>query len=223
MRDLPKAMASVGGRPFLAYVLEHLRSQYLRQVVLAIGYRGEAIREYFRAGEDFGLQIAYSDEGNRKLGTGGALARALQTYGGRRPRYVVVSNGDTYLSFDLEELMEANQARSARILLAAASVPDVARYGGLELGPNREVLSFQEKGRHGPGIVNAGTYLTTPQALELLMPMRERFSFEHEVLRPLAGNGLYAQVVDGSFVDIGVPDDYRTARRILAAGPQGDV
>src|SRR3989338_7238698 len=85
VRDLPKAMASVGGRPFLAYVLEHLRSQYLRQVGVAVGYRGEAIREYFRAGEAFGLQIAYSDEGNRKLGTGGALARALQTYGGRRP------------------------------------------------------------------------------------------------------------------------------------------
>jgi D-glycero-alpha-D-manno-heptose 1-phosphate guanylyltransferase len=218
VQDAPKVMATVRGRPFLAHVLDHLRVQGIRRVVLAIGYRGDVIRRYFDTGARFGLSISYSDDGDLLRGTGGAIARALRSDDTERPTYLVVVNGDTYVSFDTGQLIHSFQTWSPKLLLAAVRVLDVARYGGLDLGADGQVLRFQEKGLHGPGVINAGVYFSTRRILLGLLPTVERFSFEQDVLQPLAGHGLYARITDGPFVDIGVPEDYRAASAILGAG-----
>src|SRR5271166_5438180 len=66
--DVPKAMASIAGRPFLELLLRQLRRHGLQRVILAVGHRRDVIRSYF--GERaFGLNLAYSAE-SKPLGTG---------------------------------------------------------------------------------------------------------------------------------------------------------
>jgi dTDP-glucose pyrophosphorylase len=73
--DVPKPMAPVAGQPFLAYLLQYLEASGIFRVVLAVGYRGEAIRECF--GARYGaVDLVYSVE-QEPLGTGGALLQAL--------------------------------------------------------------------------------------------------------------------------------------------------
>ena len=74
--DLPKPMAPVCGRPFLRYVLDDLQRQGAERVILAVGYKQDAIRGYF--GESYrGMELLYSAE-DEPLLTGGAIKKALR-------------------------------------------------------------------------------------------------------------------------------------------------
>ncbi len=92
----PKALIPVAGKPFIAYQLEYLRKQRFNRVVLCVGHYGEQIKEYVGDGSRFGLDVLYSDEGDRLLGTGGALRKALPLLGD----HFFVLYGDSYLPID---------------------------------------------------------------------------------------------------------------------------
>jgi NDP-sugar pyrophosphorylase family protein len=74
---IPKSLVPVAGRPFLAHQLEMLYARGIRRAVLCIGYLGEMIERDFGDGREYGLQLEYSFDGPKLLGTGGALKRAL--------------------------------------------------------------------------------------------------------------------------------------------------
>jgi N-acetyl-alpha-D-muramate 1-phosphate uridylyltransferase len=93
---IPKALVDVAGRPFIAWQLDYLRQQGATRVVLCTGYLGEQIREVVGDGRIFGLDVAYSFDGPRLLGTGGALRRALHLLGDS----FFVFYGDSYLPID---------------------------------------------------------------------------------------------------------------------------
>ncbi|MES2355801.1 MAG: NTP transferase domain-containing protein [Pseudomonadota bacterium] len=95
--NCPKALVDVAGKPFVVRQLELLRKQGVDRVVLCIGHFGERIRECVGDGSKFGLEVVYSDDGSRLLGTAGALRQALPMLG---PRFFVLY-GDSYLCVDL--------------------------------------------------------------------------------------------------------------------------
>ncbi len=96
VKTVPKALLPIAGRPFLAWQLETLARSGYREVLLCIGHFGDQIRDFLGDGSAFGLTAAYSEDGPRLLGTGGALRRAL---GLLAPRFLV-TYGDSYLPFD---------------------------------------------------------------------------------------------------------------------------
>ena len=73
---IPKALVEVAGRPFIDHQLELLRDNGIRRVVLCLGYLGEMVRDHVGDGAAFGMQVGYSFDGDKLLGTGGALKRA---------------------------------------------------------------------------------------------------------------------------------------------------
>lgn len=93
---VPKALLPIAGRPFLAWQLEALRGSGCSEVVLCIGHLGEQIRDFLGGGAAFGVTVAYSQDGPRLLGTGGALRQALDLLA---PTFLV-TYGDSYLPFD---------------------------------------------------------------------------------------------------------------------------
>jgi len=208
--DVPKPMAPVKGRPFLAFVLDQLIDDGFDLAVLAAGYRHEAIRSYF--GEEYrGLALAYSVEGE-PLGTGGAIRLACDQ---ARARDVFVLNGDTYLDLDYRAMMDAHARAGAQLSLAVCEVPDVARYGALEISDGI-VQGFREKGQTGPGWINGGTYVLGFELRDRL-PKRGAFSFEQEVLVPQVQSiRPLAFPASGLFIDIGVPEDYERAQEIFS-------
>jgi len=93
---IPKALVDIEGEPFLAHQLRLLRSRGVTRAVLCLGYLGELVRDWLGDGERFGLAVDYSFDGDRLLGTGGALRRALALLGG--PFFAMY--GDSYLPCD---------------------------------------------------------------------------------------------------------------------------
>ena len=91
---IPKVLVPVAGRPFLEHQLELLRRQGLTRIMLCLGYLGEMVAEKFGNGQTHGVQLEYSFDGPKLLGTGGAIKRALHRLG----ENFFVLYGDSYLT-----------------------------------------------------------------------------------------------------------------------------
>ena len=100
---IPKALVTVAEEPFLAHQLRLLHAAGLRQVVICAGYLGQMIEAEFGDGARFDMQIAYSFDGPRLLGTGGALRQALPLLAER----FFVLYGDSYLPIDYGSVARA--------------------------------------------------------------------------------------------------------------------
>jgi D-glycero-alpha-D-manno-heptose 1-phosphate guanylyltransferase len=208
--DLPKPMAPVCGRPFIAYLLDVLAVGGMQHAVLATGYMAERLEQAL--GDDWrGMRLSYSRE-ELPLGTGGAVRRAVRlTAGGP----LIVLNGDSYLEFDPIDFIRTMAHRDTELGVALVSVPDVGRYGAVAVAGGR-VVAFGEKTGHGPGLINAGVYFLSREAVQRL-PSRETYSLETEVLMPAAAAGeLRAYERTARFIDIGVPEDYALAQTLAA-------
>jgi D-glycero-alpha-D-manno-heptose 1-phosphate guanylyltransferase len=204
--DLPKPMAPIGARPFLAFLLDALERAGFRAVVLSVGYKYRAIMNYF-GNRHGGIDIDYAIESS-PLGTGGGVVNAL----GRiveDPFFVI--NGDTFLRLDHGAMWRKHAAAHAAMTIAVTHVPDVSRYGRVLIREER-IAGFQEKGGQGAGYINAGTYLLQKDVFDRF-DLPRVFSFEEDFLRPNVGVLRPAAFVsDGYFIDIGIPEEYRRAQ-----------
>ena len=93
---VPKSMLEVAGRPFVDWQLEKLAACGFQEVVMCIAHLGEQIRAHVGNGGRFGLRVRYSQEGERLLGTGGAVRAAIE----RLEPTFLITYGDSYLPFD---------------------------------------------------------------------------------------------------------------------------
>jgi D-glycero-alpha-D-manno-heptose 1-phosphate guanylyltransferase len=211
--DLPKALAPVAGRPFIDFLLESLAAAACKRVVMAVGYRRELIIEHL--GSRFaGIEIAYSVE-NEPLGTGGATRDALAQL---RSSEAIVLNGDTWMDLDFAAMIAAHRSVDARVTIAVREVADVARFGAVEVDQGR-VTAFADKGRSGAGLINAGAYVLERDLFEQDQLPRA-FSLETDFIGPNLGHlSPLAFRTEGTFIDIGVPDDYARARALLSLRP----
>ena len=202
--EVPKCMAPVDGKPFLQYQLEWLSRFDVSHVVLSVGYLREQIVEFIKAREwPFDITFAVEKE---PLGTGGGIRLALSKCRGKQ---VFVLNGDTFFNVDLDEL-----TFTAPVTLALKPMRNFERYGAVDLDGDL-VEAFREKAYCEEGLINGGVYAIDRSQLDMsLFP--KKFSFEEEVLEPLAAYGLVAGVEqDGYFIDIGIPEDYARAQQEL--------
>lgn len=207
--DVPKPMAPVAGRPFLEILLGSLAQKGFSRVVLSLGFMAEKISAHF--GPRFaGLDLAYVME-DTPLGTGGATRLAIEAC---NQDHVFVFNGDTYLDLEVDLLEQQWQARQHPIVVGR-QVPDTTRYGRLVVDGDR-IIRFAEKGVAGPGLINAGCYVLSRDALARFS-LNQPFSIETDYLLPeVARATVDVFVTKGMFIDIGIPEDYSRTQTLLA-------
>ena len=115
---IAKALLPVCGRPFADYQLTWLADQGVKRVVYAIGHKGGQIRDFVGDGGRWGLEVAYSDEGETGLGTGGAVRLAVDhgLLGDKSGGGFLVLYGDSYLTIDIGRVWAASD-RGAKPLM----------------------------------------------------------------------------------------------------------
>lgn len=211
--DVPKPLAPIHDRPFLAYLLDSLAAQGIRHVVLAVGYKGELIETCF--GESHkGMRLSYSFE-PEALGTGGAVQLAMSKLR-NATREAWILNGDTFFDCRLGEVAQHHVASGADVSLALHRITDASRYGLVELDENDRIVRFCEKTPGSAGLINAGIYLLRPHAL-LSAGLSGRFSLERDFFEDnVTTLHLNGAEQSGYFVDIGVPEDYARAQQYFA-------
>jgi NDP-sugar pyrophosphorylase family protein len=97
---VPKSMLEVAGEPFIAHQLRLFKRQGLSRAVLCLGHLGEAVRDFVGDGSAFGLSVSCSFDGDKLLGTAGALKKAAALLGD----VFWVVYGDSYLDVDLRPI-----------------------------------------------------------------------------------------------------------------------
>jgi NDP-sugar pyrophosphorylase family protein len=210
--ELPKALAPVGGRPFLAYQLDWLKRQGVTRVVLCTGYRHDLIQAYCGDGGAWGMQIQYSVE-EKPLGTAGALHQAQRFL----DETFLAMNGDTYFAADLAALLVNHRAGGAPATLALVKVPQAGRFGAVTLDAHGYITRFAEKKRRRAGLINAGLYVLEPGIWAHFSP-RVPLSLEDDVFPALAEQRLLrGNVLEGYHMDIGTPESYAQFKKDVAA------
>jgi D-glycero-alpha-D-manno-heptose 1-phosphate guanylyltransferase len=204
--DVPKPMAPIHGKPFLAYLLDYLKSQGITEVVLSVHYLKEQIQAYFQNTYN-DMTIHYAVE-EQPLGTGGAIVNSLKYVDNSKPVFVL--NGDTFLKINYELMMQQHLATKPCMTMALRQIADCSRYG-VVLTEGTAVTAFNEKGHSGEGLINAGVYLLDAALLSKWQGA-EAFSFERDFLFPqISYLRPQAFITDHYFIDIGVPEDYARA------------
>jgi D-glycero-alpha-D-manno-heptose 1-phosphate guanylyltransferase len=204
--NLPKCLAPVGRHTFLELQIRRLLEAGVSGIVLSLGHGASAVIEAVsRMQLPAPLKVVQE---SKPLGTGGAISHTLDTLGLEE---VLVTNGDTFLDGELSSMLRPLDRGGGELLrMATVTVPDRSRFGGVIADPSGVVKGFVEKGQSAPGLINAGLYRLCRQALP---EVRGSFSLEQSVLPELVAQGRVRLVqLDGSFIDIGVPDDYQRFR-----------
>jgi D-glycero-alpha-D-manno-heptose 1-phosphate guanylyltransferase len=211
--DVPKALASIAGRPFLELLLRQLKRHGFERVILAVGYQQDLIRSHF-GDRLFGLTLAYSSESS-PLGTGGALRLAVDLV---QSESTLIMNGDSYTDADLQEfaLEHARSRADASVLVAPAD--GRSDCGLVVIGPSRKLERFEEKQRTKQRpYLNAGLYMMSRRLLYDI-PVELPVSLEQDLFPRWLDEGKHIQafVCPSRCVDIGTPERYQGAIDVLA-------
>ena len=212
VKDRPKPLADVAGRPFIEWLLLLLHSQGIRRVVVCTGHMGQVLESHLGNGSRFDLQLQYVRD-PFPLGTGGALRNALDLC---QSSHILVLNGDSFCKFDLRELSKFHLSHRSEATILLAKVENSSRFGSVVSDGNGKVTAFSEKtiDRH-PAWINAGVYLLNRKVIEGI-PGNRAVSLEHEVFPGLIEHGLYAKPENGLFCDIGTVESYESSATVLS-------
>lgn len=101
--DLPKSLIKINNEPFILHQLRLLKRQGIHEVVLSVGYLGEQIQALVGNGRALGLNVQYVFDGDKLLGTAGAVRKCLPAVG----QSFFVMYGDSYLTCDFSSVQQA--------------------------------------------------------------------------------------------------------------------
>jgi mannose-1-phosphate guanylyltransferase len=202
---LPKPMLAVGNKPILEHIIDWLKANGIKNVVVATGYLGRTIETYFGDGKAFGVKIEYA-RSDRPLGHAGQLKSAQALL----PETFVCLYGDAILEFDLKKVLEFHRKNNPLITMTLMKNEVQMKYGVIETDRDGRISQWREK----PvieGDINVGCYVVQKSFLDYIPPgriygMKEAFESAMREKKPV-----YALKVKGTFTDIGDRRAYKEA------------
>lgn len=208
---VPKALLDVGGRPFIAHQLSRLAAEHVRDVVLCVGHLGHDIEAFVGDGRAWSLSVRYSYDGDRLLGTGGALRRALPLLGDT----FFVMYGDSYLRCSFSEVAAAFD-RSGQVGLMTVFRNENA-FGASNVQFEDGRIVRYDKVSRGPEMthIDYGLGVLTARALQTY-PVDDVFDLARVYQDLIATGELAGLEIEGRFFEIGSPEGLRDTEALLS-------
>ena len=201
-KTIPKPMVEIGGKPILWHIMNHYAHYGYKDFVVALGYKGEVIKNYFlqyyALNNDFTIDLSNGnvkyineftrdwrvtlvDTGAHSL-TGGRVKR-LQHIIGKED--FMMTYGDAVCDINIRELVNRYQASGCLAMVTA--VHPTARFGELQIDDEDFVRSFKEKPQVNQGWINGGFFVLSPKIFDYIEG--DLTTFEAEPLERLAAEG----------------------------------
>src|SRR5215207_6832728 len=215
---VPKPVVPLVDRPFIAFMLDWLRTHGVEDIVISCGHMAAGVRNVLGDGAAFGVKLRYVEEPT-PLGTGGALKFAEHLLDDR----FMMLNGDVLTDIDLSAQLAQHERTGAVATLALTPVDDPTNYGLVRTDGDGAVTEFVEKPSYDQidtRNISAGAYVLERAVLDLLTPDQPA-SIERDVFPQLVGSGLYGCVSDRYWLDIGTPERYLEATFDILEGTVG--
>ena len=226
---IPKPMIPILQKPVMEFLVELLRQHGFDQIMVNVSHLADVIENYFRDGQKFGVQIAYSFEG--RIEEGEMIGEALGSAGGMKriqdfsPFFddtFVVLCGDALIDLDLTAAVKWHREKGAIATIVMKSVPreEVPSYGVVVTDESGKIKAFQEKPSVEEALstdINTGIYIFEPEIFDYI-PSGEEYDIGSQLFPALVAEGapFYGISMDFEWVDIGkVPDYWRAIQSVL--------
>lgn len=225
----PKPMIPILQKPVMEFLVELLRHHGFDQIMVNVSHLAEEIENYFRDGQRFGVEIAYSFEG--RIENGQLVGDAIGSAGGMRriqdfsPFFddtFVVLCGDALIDLDLTAALEWHRKKGAiaTVVMKTVDPSEVSSYGVVVTDEDGRIKAFQEKPEVEEALsnnINTGIYIFEPEVLNYI-PSGCMYDIGGDLFPKLVEMGapFYGIAMDFQWVDIGrVPDYWHAIRSVL--------
>jgi mannose-1-phosphate guanylyltransferase len=226
----PKPMIPILQKPVMEFLVELLRNHGFDQIMVNVSHLAEEIENYFRDGQRFGVEIAYSFEG--RIENGQLVGDAIGSAGGMRriqdfsPFFddtFVVLCGDALIDLDLTAALAWHRKKGAiaTVVMKTVDPSEVSSYGVVVTDEDGRIQAFQEKPEVEDALsnnINTGIYIFEPEVLNYI-PSGCMYDIGGDLFPKLVEMGapFYGIAMDFQWVDIGrVPDYWHAIRSVLS-------
>jgi glucose-1-phosphate cytidylyltransferase len=197
----PKPMVEVGGKPILWHIMNIYASHGYKEFVIALGYKGEIIKDYFlnyhyhshsltvqlktgdikihnNEGEDWVVHLLDTGANSN---TGGRVKQAAE-FIGNEP--FMLTYGDGVSNVNIPQLIEFHKEQNKLVTMTAVRPP--ARFGQMII-EDRRVVQFKEKPQIAEGWINGGFFVLQPEIIKYIKG--DQTAWEYESLEIIAEDG----------------------------------
>jgi mannose-1-phosphate guanylyltransferase/phosphomannomutase len=216
--SVPKPMVPVANRPVMEYTLQNLRKHGITELILNLHSYPEMIRNHFKNGEQWGVQISYSHE-PQLLGTAGGVKKVTPFF---KNQPFLVMSGDGLTDVDLTRLMTFHRQRRAVGTIGLKPIDTRFEYGVAITDRQGKITRFVEKPLWSDVFsnnVNTGIYMFEPSVLSQI-PSGRSYDFGHELWPKLLKNRarIFGYPIKAYWCDVGSLGEYRRAQKDILDG-----
>lgn len=209
-KDTPKPMLKVGGKPMIEHIIDMFVLHGFTKFIISVNYKAEIIKEYFKDGSGFGIEVKYIEE-KKRLGTGGALSLIDIKFD--EPFFV--TNGDVLTSLNYEKLLNFHKKQKSIATMCTRKYSHQIPYGVIEVDPDNNLVGMKEK----PTIdffINTGIYVLEPEVLSCV-PKNKFFDLpclfdilnhENKITK--------SYEISDYWIDMGKPSDYEKINKLFS-------
>ncbi|WP_375724887.1 nucleotidyltransferase family protein [Arcobacter sp. KX21116] len=208
-KNIPKPMLRVGTKPMIEHIINMFVSHGFTKFILSVNYKAELIKEYFKDGSDFGIEVRYLEE-KKRLGTGGSLS--LIDIEIDEPFFV--TNGDVISSLNYEEVLDFHKEQQSIATMCIKKDSYQIPYGVIEIDNKNNILNIIEKPVKD-FFINTGIYILNPETLKYI-PKNQFFDLPtlFDILKE-KGNVTKSFEITDYWIDIGKKEDYLRINKII--------
>jgi NDP-sugar pyrophosphorylase family protein len=231
VKDVPKPMIKINGKPILEHNIELLRSYDIADIYINLHYLPDVIRNYFNNGKKWDVNITYSYE-PKILGTAGGVRKIANDcwkleVGGKNPKGenslkplpsnlqpFLVIYGDNYYNYNLAEIIKFHNEKKGLGTIGVYEKEDVSQSGIVEMNNNNKIIRFIEKPKPYEivsHLVNTGIYICEPDVISYIP---EGFSDFGKDILPfiIKREKVYGYVLKGRLIAIDTPELLRAVQ-----------
>ena len=199
---IPKPMLPLGEKPLLEHLIEWVKKNGIKDIVLCVSYLRKTIEDYFEDGKRFGVKIEYAIS-NKPLATAGQLKTAEKLIDDT----FVCIYGDSIFDFNLKNMINEHKKKKSFITMSLYEYKTNIKYGVIDTKNNGNVSAWNEK----PEIkakVNIGCYVMEPTTLDFI-PKNRSFGMDSVIKKAISKRkAVNSFLSKKGFIDIGDKETY---------------
>jgi len=206
----PKPMIPLANKPIIEYTVDRLSKFGFKDIIMTLNYMSTNIKNYFKDGSEFGVNINYSVE-KWPLGTGGSVKKAEKYID---DTFMVVS-GDVLTEVNFKDVLKFHKEKGALATMVLTEVEDPSHFGIAVMDNDNKIKEYLEKPSPEDAfsnVANTGIYIFEPEIFDFFKKEGE-IDFSNDIFPEIIKNdaGIYGYVFDGYWNDIGRPETFKQA------------